>query len=165
MEGVDELKARLDHLGKRGIENALRSAMRKTMNTLRDPIRAAAPEDTGALKKGLVVKISSGKQISGRFGTVKDVKYEMTRERAFSELSAKEQQILRHGGLGSEKRVNMIKGQIKEPDKYGYVQEKRKAFMRPIFEGKKEEMTRIFHQEVDAAVARAAAKAGGGAGV
>lgn len=65
VSGVRELNARFNELSARGIENANKRAMRKTVNVALKAIRAATPVVTGVLRRGWTTKVSGGISVTG----------------------------------------------------------------------------------------------------
>lgn len=72
IEGAGEIRAKLEELGKRGALKVGRAAMRKAARAILVEARAAAPVESGRLKRQLTVKVDRGRRDkSAIFATVK----------------------------------------------------------------------------------------------
>lgn len=65
LTGARELGEAFRGLGRRGVENASKRAIRKVTNILLKDVRAATPVLTGVLRRGWTTKVSGGTTVTG----------------------------------------------------------------------------------------------------
>jgi hypothetical protein len=144
--GADDLAGALKEIGKRGAENAIRSAVRATVKPMVKIARSKAPFLTGALKKMIISKVmgfDAKRQVKGYVGVSKgtvDVKVSYARiededlnpNRLGGKLIQSNIRYSRKADESGRKLIDLARTSVvirKKPEAYAWKQERKYHFL------------------------------------
>lgn len=143
LSGFKELAAALRELGPRVAKNSLRRAVSAGATVVKNDARARAPKDTGEMAKDILVKRE------------RDTKGEMSAKYSVFVLTGKKSRLK---GKGRNVARDSWYWRLVE---FGTSKMAAQPFMRPAYDGKKEEAVKVIGEKLDEGIQKAARELAG----